>query len=230
MYYYDWTYILILIGAFLSLLASAKVQATYEKYKRVRSGCGMTGADAARRFLNQAGIYDVSIEHINGKLTDHFDPKSMTLRLSDSTYHSDSVAAIGIAAHECGHAIQHHEDYVPLTLRSALVPAANFGSRLGIPICILGVFLSWNHLIISIGIWVFALAVLFQLVTLPVEFNASSRALRMLDTTGVLYGDEIKMVRKVLGAAALTYVAAATASLLQLLRFVLLFGGGRRRD
>lgn len=229
MYYYDWTYIFVILGALLSVVASAKVSSTFNKYKRIRSGTGMTGAEAAQSLLKNAGIYDVSVEHIDGKLTDHYDPSTKVLRLSDSTYASSSVAAIGVAAHECGHAIQHYEGYAPLSIRSAMVPAANLGSKLGIPLCILGIFLGGNQILMSIGIWVFVLAVLFQLVTLPVEFNASSRAVALLGSTGILHGDEIKAVRKVLSAAALTYVAAATASLLQLLRLVLLFGG-RRRD
>ena len=191
---------------------------------------GMTGAQAAARILNQAGIYDVRIEHISGTLTDHYDPKSKVLRLSDATYSSPSVAAVGVAAHECGHALQHNDGYGPLKLRSALVPAANIGSRLGIPIVILGVILSYNSTLIQIGIWVFAIAVLFQLVTLPVEFNASGRALAILEGQGILGATEIGQCRKVLSAAALTYVAAAAASILQLLRLVILFGGRDDRD
>ena len=228
-YYFDPTYILVIIGAVLSILASAKVQSTFNRYKKVRSATGMTGAQAAQRLLNNAGIMDVSIEHVAGNLTDHYDPSSKTLRLSDATYGSNSVAAVGVAAHECGHAIQHFKGYAPLQLRSALVPAANLGSRIGIPICILGAVLSMNQTLITIGLWVFALAVLFQIVTLPVEINASRRAVALLDQTGILVGDEISGVRKVLSAAALTYVAAAAASIFQLQRLVLLFGG-RDRD
>lgn len=230
-YYFDPTYILVIIGAVLSMLASAKVQSTFNRYKKVRSATGMTGAQAAQRLLNNAGITDVSIERISGNLTDHYDPSSKTLRLSDATYASNSVAAVGVAAHECGHAIQHFQGYFPLQLRSALVPAANLGSRLGIPICILGVLLSMNQTLITVGLWVFALAVLFQVVTLPVEINASRRAVALLDQTGILVGSEISGVRRVLSAAALTYVAAAAASILQLLRFVMIFGGrGNDRD
>ncbi|MDD3413949.1 MAG: zinc metallopeptidase [Lachnospiraceae bacterium] len=229
MFYYDSTYLLVIIGAVLTIIASARVNSTFNKYKKVRSAAGMTGAEAARRLLNNAGINDVSIEHISGNLTDHYDPSQKVLRLSDATYGSSSVAAIGVAAHECGHAIQHFEGYVPLKIRSTLVPAANIGSRLGIPICILGMLLSFNQTLITVGIWVFSLAVLFQIITLPVEFNASSRAIRLLDETGILYGQEIKDTKRVLGAAALTYVAAAAASILQLLRLVLIFGG-RDRD
>lgn len=231
-YYYglDWTYILVLIGAILSMIASAKVNSTFNKYKRVRSMTGMTGAEAAQRILHQNGIYDVAVEHISGNLTDHYDPKNKVLRLSDATYGSNSVAAIGVAAHECGHALQHKDEYLPLKIRSAIVPAANFGSRLGIPIILLGVILGSNYMLIQIGIWVFSLAVLFQLVTLPVEFNASSRAVAMVERYGILSGDELRHTRKVLSAAALTYVAAAAASILQLLRLILLFGGRRRND
>jgi Zn-dependent membrane protease YugP len=229
MFYYDSTYLLVIIGAVLTIVASARVNSTFNKYKKVRSATGMTGAEAARRLLNNAGISDVSIEHISGNLTDHYDPSQKVLRLSDATYGSSSVAAIGVAAHECGHAIQHYEGYIPLKIRSTLVPAANIGSRIGIPICILGMLLSFNQTLITVGIWVFSFAVLFQIVTLPVEFNASSRAIRLLDETGILYGQEIKDTKRVLGAAALTYVAAAAASILQLLRLVLIFGG-RDRD
>lgn len=229
-YWWDPTYILVFIGAVLSMLASAKVNSTFSRYAKVKSGTGMTGAMAAQRLLNNAGINDVRIEHVRGNLTDHYDSRTKTLRLSDATYSQTSVAAIGVAAHECGHAIQDNEGYVPLSLRSALVPAANIGSRMGIPIILLGLLLGSNSLLITIGIWVFSLAVLFQLVTLPVEFNASSRAVQLLDSTGVLYGDEITYTKKVLSAAALTYVAAAAASILQLLRLVILFGGRRRDD
>ena len=231
-YYYgfDWTYILVLIGAVLSMIASAKVNSTFNKYKRVRSMTGMTGAEAAQRILNQNGIYDVAVEHVPGNLTDHYDPKNKVLRLSDATYSSQSVAAIGVAAHECGHALQHKDEYLPLKIRSAIVPAANFGSRLGIPIILLGVILGSNYTLIQIGIWVFSLAVLFQIVTLPVEFNASSRAVNMVERYGILSGEELKHTRKVLSAAAMTYVAAAASSILQLLRLILLFGGRRRDD
>ncbi len=231
-FYYglDWTYILVLIGAVLSLIASAKVNSTFNKYSRVRSMSGMTGAEAAQKILNQNGIYDVAVEHVRGNLTDHYDPKNKILRLSDATYSSNSVAAIGVAAHECGHALQHNDEYLLLKIRSAIVPAANIGSRLGIPIILLGVILGSNYFLIELGIWVFSLAVLFQIVTLPVEFNASSRAMAMMERYGILSGDELRSTKKVLSAAAMTYVAAAASSILQLLRLVLLFGGNRRRD
>lgn len=229
--YFDPTYWLVIIGAVLCIVAQLRVSTTFKKYSKVRSRSGMTGAQAAQRVLELSGIYDVRVEHIRGELTDHYDPSAKVLRLSDATYGSTSVAAIGVAAHECGHAVQHHQGYGPLKFRTALVPAANIGSRLGIPIILLGALLGMNQLFIQIGIWVFALAVLFQIVTLPVEFNASGRALAMLGDYGLMGNDETRECRKVLSAAALTYVAAAASSILQLLRLILLFGNNsRRRD
>ena len=230
MFYFDSTYILVIIGAIATMWASSRVNSTFRKYAKIPSTSGMTGAQTADRLLKSAGIFDVSVEHIAGNLTDHYDPKSKVLRLSDATYGSSSVAAVGVAAHECGHAIQHKENYVPLKLRGALVPVANIGSKMGFPIIILGVIFSYNYYLIQVGIWVFSLAVLFQIVTLPVEFNASARAVRLVEQNGILSGYEVKDCRTVLSAAALTYVAAAAASLLQLLRLIMLFGGGRRRD
>ena len=229
-YGFDRTYILVLIGAILTIWASARVNSTYAKYAKVRSMQGLTGAEAAQRILYYAGLSNVRVEHISGNLTDHYDPKSKVLRLSDSTYGSASVAAIGVAAHECGHAIQDAEGYSPLKLRSTLVPAANLGSKLGIPLILLGILLGSNYTLVQIGIWAFSLAVLFQLVTLPVEFNASNRAIKILDSRGILGQEELGMCRKVLSAAAMTYVAAAASSVLQLLRLIILYGGGRRRD
>ena len=227
----DWTYMLVLIGAVLCLLASAKVNSTYNKYSRVQSMSGMTGAMAAQRILQMSGINDVVVEHVRGNLTDHYDPSRKVLRLSDSVYGSTSVAAIGVAAHECGHALQHAYGYGPLKFRSLLVPAANIGSRLGLPIILIGVLISGaGSTIVQIGIWVFSLAVLFQLVTLPVEFNASRRAKQMLGDYGILAQQEVRHVDKVLDAAAFTYVAAAASSILQLLRLMLIFGGGRRNS
>lgn len=225
-FYMDPTYVLVLIGAVLCIFANYRVSSTFKKYSRVRSMCNMTGAQAAEELLHRQGIYDVQIEHINGSLSDHYDPRSKVLRLSDSTYASTSVAAIGVAAHECGHAMQHRDEYMPLKVRSAIVPFANFGCRFGIPLIILGMFL--GQFFVELGIWVFAISVLFQLVTLPVEFNASKRAVNLLSEYGILAGEENTQCKRVLSAAALTYVAAAASSILQLLRLVLLFGN--RRD
>lgn len=229
--FFDPTMILVLVGAVLSMWASSRVQSTFRKYSTVRSVSGMTGAEAARKLLNAQGIYDVTIQSVSGQLTDHYDPRNKTLNLSDSVYQSASVSAIGVAAHECGHAIQDNVGYGPLKLRGAFVPVANFGSRLSLPLIILGFFLGGGgSLLVQIGIWMFVLALLFQVITLPVEFNASSRAVALLGETGILHGEEVDQTRKVLGAAALTYVAAVAASVLQLLRLVLLFGGRRDRD
>ncbi len=228
-FYFDPTYWLVIIGAVLCILAQSRVSSTFRKYARVRSRSGMTGAQAAQRILELSGIYDVRIEYVNGELTDHYDPKAKVVRLSQATYGSASIAAIGVAAHECGHALQHQEGYAPLKIRSALVPAANIGSRLGIPIILVGVLFGMNPYLIQIGIWVFALAVLFQVVTLPVEYNASNRALALLGDYGLMEQNETKGCRKVLNAAALTYVAAAASSILQLLRLVLLFGNNNRK-
>ena len=228
-YYYDWTYILIVIGMLLSLAASAKVRSTYARYSAVRSISGMTGEEAARRILSFAGIYDVRIEHVAGNLTDHYDPRSKVLRLSDNVFGSTSVAAIGVAAHECGHAIQHDRSYAPLKFRSLLAPVASFGANISWPLILIGLLIGGTGILVEIGILMFSLAVLFQLITLPVEWNASKRALGVLSETGILYSEEVPKARKVLGAAALTYVAAAATSILQLLRLLLLFGG-RKND
>ena len=227
-FYFDGTYLLIIIGAVITMIASSKMNSTFRRYSRVRCHCGLTGSQAAERILNQAGIYDVSVQRFRGNLTDHYDPRNKVLRLSDSTYGSDSIAAIGVAAHECGHAIQHQKGYVPLTIRGALVPIVNIGSNLSWVFIIAGIFLGMNQSLIHFGIILFSLAVVFQLVTLPVEFNASARALKILGNTGIMYGDEVAQTRKVLSAAALTYVAGAAAALLGLLRLVLLFGGNDR--
>ena len=200
-YYFDPTYVLVLIGALLSIWASSRVQSTFRKYARVRSMSGMTGAQVAELILKNKGYYDVRVARVKGDLTDHYDPRTKVVKLSDSVYDS-----------------------------TLLVPAANFGSKAGIPIILLGILFGYNYVLVQIGIWVFALAVLFQLVTLPVEFNASSRALVCLEQYGILASNEKEQSAKVLRAAALTYVAAAAASILQLLRLIMLFGGGRRRD
>ena len=227
-YYYDPTYMLIVISALISLFAQFLVNSRFSKYSRVRSRSGMTGAQAAERILQSQGIYDVAIQRVSGKLTDHYDPRIKTLTLSDAVYASTSVAAVGVAAHECGHAIQHARGYAPLSFRSALVPVANIGSQLSWLFIILGIFFGGSHTLIMIGILMFSAAVLFQLVTLPVEFNASGRALKLLSETGILQKDEVSDTRKVLSAAALTYVAAAATAVLQLLRLLRLFGGNDR--
>ena len=230
MYFYDWTYFLVIIGAIICLIASARVNSTFKKYSKYRSMTGMTGAQAAERILNYAGIYDVTIQHVSGNLTDHYNPKQKTLNLSDPVYNSTSVAAIGVAAHECGHAIQHQQEYAPLSIRSAIVPVANIGSQLAWPLILIGLFISSNTgvFFINLGIIAFSFAVIFQLVTLPVEFNASGRALRILGDTGILAESELPYTKKVLSAAALTYVASAAAAILQLLRLILLTN--RRRS
>ena len=229
-FFYDSTYILVLIGVVISMIASAKLNSTYQRYSSVRSMCGLTGAEVAQKLLNNQGIYDVTVRRVAGNLTDHYDPRTKTVNLSDSVYGSTSIAAIGVAAHECGHAMQDASDYSPLRIRAALVPAANLGSSLAWPLILIGLLLGGGgSTLTSIGILLFSLAVLFQLVTLPVEYNASHRAVTLLDSTGILSGQEVGQTRSVLSAAALTYVAAAAASILQLLRLLMIFGN-RRND
>lgn len=227
--YFDPTYVLILIGMVLSLMASAKLNATYSTYARVGSRCGLTGAEAAERLLRSQGIYDVAVRRVSGHLTDHYDPRTKTVNLSDAVYGATSIAAIGVAAHECGHAMQDAQEYAPLRLRAALVPAANFGAQISWPLILIGFFIG-GGILVNVGILLFSLSVLFQLVTLPVEYNASHRAVRLLDSIGILQGQEVGQARKVLGAAALTYVAAAAASILQLLRLLILFGNRDREN
>lgn len=226
---FDPTMILVLIGAVLSMWASGRVQSTFQKYSRVRSMSGISGAEAAKRLLHSQGIYDVTVRSVKGNLSDHYDPRTKTVNLSESVYNQTSVAAIGVAAHECGHAMQDNVGYVPLKLRGAFVPVANFGSKLSWPLILIGLLMGMSPLL-QVGIWMFTLAVLFQLITLPVEFNASGRAVRLLGDVGILQEQEVDQTRKVLSAAALTYVAAAAASILQLLRLVILFGGRRSDD
>lgn len=226
-YYFDWTYILVIAGALLSLLASWNVKSSYNRYARIANMRGLTGAEAARRILEANNVMNVQVQHVRGKLTDHYDPRTQTVNLSDSVYNSTSVAALGVAAHECGHVMQHETGYVPLQIRTALVPAANIGSRFGIYIVILGLILAFEPLT-TIGIWVFSLAVLFQIVTLPVEFDASRRALSMLEGYGMMGQEEVGGARKVLTAAALTYVAAAAASVMSLVRLLILRDNRRR--
>lgn len=233
MYYpmfFEPTYMLVIIGVIICLLASSRMKSTFNKYSRVRNHSGMTGREAAEQVLRGAGIYDVRVEHISGDLTDHYDPRTKVLRLSDATYNSTSVAAVGVAAHECGHAIQHATGYTPLKIRGALVPVANFGSTIAWPLILIGLLFSSQSsmLFLNLGIIAFSLAVLFQIVTLPVEFNASSRAIRILGSSGMLYEDEVDATKKVLSAAALTYVAGAASAILQLLRIILL--ANSRRD
>ncbi len=227
--YFDPTYLLVIIGAVLSLLASAKVKSTFSKYSKVHSLSGMTGAQAAEKILHFSGIFDVRIERIEGDLTDHYDPKSKVLRLSDSVYDNTSVAAVGVAAHECGHAVQDNKGYAPLRIRAALVPAANIGATVSWPLILIGILLGGSKTLITLGIVLFSLAVLFQLVTLPVELNASGRAITILSETGILQGEEVGQTKKVLFAAALTYVASAASMILQLLRLIIL-AGNRRND
>ena len=233
MYYpmfFEPTYMLGIIGVIICLLASSRMKSTFNKYSRVRNHSGMTGREAAEQVLRGAGIYDVRVEHISGDLTDHYDPRTKVLRLSDATYNSTSVAAVGVAAHECGHAIQHATGYAPLKIRGALVPVANFGSTIAWPLILIGLLFSSQSsmLFLNLGIIAFSLAVLFQIVTLPVEFNASSRVIRILGSSGMLYEDEVDATKKVLSAAALTYVAGAASAILQLLRIILL--ANSRRD
>ena len=231
-YYYDWTYILVLVGAVICMAASARVKSTFNRYSTVRSRSGLTGREAAEQILRRNGIYDVQVIHIPGNLTDHYNPSKKTLGLSDTVYNSSSVAAIGVAAHECGHAVQHATGYAPLSIRGALVPVANIGSTAAWPLIIIGLLLNgqMSAMLINLGILLFSAAVLFQIVTLPVEFNASGRAVRVLETSGMLYPEEVGSVKKVLGAAALTYVASAAAMILQLLRLIIIAGGKRRND
>lgn len=227
MFYWDWTMILVIPGLLLGLWAQMRVSSAFRKYSAVYARSGMSAEDVARSMLNQAGCGNVSIRNVSGNLTDHYDPRNNTLRLSDGVYGSSSVAAIGIAAHECGHAMQQHEGYAPLVLRSTLVPVVNLGSNLYFPIFLLGLLFSWEPLI-YVGIACFALTLVFSLVTLPVEFNASGRALRVLDQQGYLSSEEMDGARAVLNAAAMTYVAAAISSLLQLVRLLII--ARNRRD
>lgn len=221
MFYWDSTYILVLIGALISAIASMNVSRAFNKFSKFSNSRNLTAEDAARTILHEAGIYDVRVESVHGKLTDHYSPKEKVLRLSESVYGSTSIAAIGVAAHECGHAIQHNEGYFPLKLRSLSIPIANIGSRLSWPIIILGLVLGYVGLA-RVGVFLFTFVVIFQLLTLPVEFNASRRALRILEGGNMLVGEELKGASKVLRAAALTYVASLLASILQLLRLLLL--------
>ena len=227
--YWDSTYILVIIGAIISAIASWNVNRAFRKYAKLENSRGLTAEACAETILHRADIYDVRIEHISGNLTDHYSPTEKVLRLSSSVYGKSSVAAIGVAAHECGHAIQHKDGYFPLKLRSVSVPVANIGSKLSWPIIIIGILLNLMGLA-RIGVFLFTFVVLFQLITLPVEFNASHRALKILNESVMLAGEELNGATKVLSAAALTYVAALFSTILQLLRLILLTRGNNRRS
>ena len=224
MYYpmfYDPTYILVMIGVVICLLASAKMNSTFSKYSRVHSHSGMTGKEAAEALLHREGIYDVRVEYVAGNLTDHYDPRSKVLRLSDATYQQTSVAAIGVAAHECGHAIQDKENYKPMRIRSKIVPTVNLCTKLGYLAIVIGAIFSYK--LMEIGIILLLALLAFQLITLPVEFNASSRALKELKKLKLLDSEEIPNAKSMLSAAAFTYVAAMLSTLLEILRYVLIF-------
>jgi len=213
--------ILLIPAIILTIYAQSKITGAYRKYSQVRTGSGRTGADVARMILNENGLYDVKVEQVAGNLTDHYDPRSQVVRLSSGVYASTSIAAIAVAAHETGHAVQHADGYVPLKVRSAFVPVASFGSQIGPFLILLGFFLPTMPFLLTLGIYAFAFAVLFQIVTLPVEYNASNRALAFLEGNGVVSSHEEALgAKRMLNAAALTYVAAALTSILTLLRFV----------
>lgn len=232
-FFIDYWYIVLVLPAMLfALIASASVNSTFEKYAKQRSMRGLTGAEAARMVLDANGLHNVQIRRVNGKLTDHYDPRDNTIYLSDSVHDNASTAAIGVAAHEAGHAVQHATHYLPIKIRSAIIPVTNFGSRLAIPLILIGLLLgawSGNYTLAVVGIICFSLTAVFQLVTLPTEFNASGRAMRALEGCQILSGEELAGARKVLSAAAMTYVAALAVSLAQLLRLVLIVAGNSRR-
>lgn len=229
MLYWDPTYMIILPGLIFAMIAQSMVQSAFRRGQQRRSRNGFTGEEAAKRLLAMRGIFDVRIESAHGKLGDHYDPTTKTLRLSKEVRYSDSVAAISVACHEAGHALQHAEGYGPLKLRTAAVPSVNIGSNLAWPVFIAGLIFSWQPLV-EAGIWLFALTVLFALITLPVEFNASRRALAGMAESGILFPDEQPAAKSVLNAAAMTYVASAVTAILQLLRLLAIAGVGRRRD
>lgn len=226
----DLAYFLVIPAMIFALFAQLKVKLTFSKYSDTSNQHGYTAQEVARRILDDNGLYNVSIEYISGSLTDHYDPSANVIRLSESVYNSTSVAAIGVAAHEVGHAIQHAQGYSPIKIRQAIIPVTQIGSKLAVPLVLLGLFISAFDWLIPVGILLYTGVVFFQAVTLPVEFNASGRALRTLDDNLILYKDEVKMARKVLSAAAMTYVAAMFSSLVSLLRLIAIAnGGGRRR-
>lgn len=243
LFYFDWTILLVIPTFIFALWAQFKVSSTYKKYSSVPTGCRMTGAEAARRILDSNGLTHVKIEHIHGELTDHYDPRANVIRLSDAVHDSMSAAAIGVAAHEAGHAVQYAKNYFPMKVRAIIIPVSRFGSMLAMPLFFIGLAMSsgWfiaenagaspiSDVLMLGGILLYATVALFQLATLPVEFNASSRALKAISSTGLLTKNELGAAKKVLTAAALTYVAALATSLMTLLRLILLAGGGRRRD
>ena len=231
-FFYDYWYIVLVMPAIIfSVITSISVQSTFNKYSKIRSSRGITGAEAARRVLDANGLYSVKIAQVRGELTDHYNPKDNTIYLSDSVYNNPSTAAIGVAAHEAGHAVQHAKEYLPIKVRTAIVPVTNFASKLSIPLILLGLVFSYTELIILayIGVICFATSTLFQLITLPTEFDASRRAIKAIDSYGILSRDELGDAKKVLSAAAMTYVAALAVSLMQLLRLVLIVSGSNRR-
>ncbi len=224
-----WLYLVIVGPALLFAIgAQIKVKNSFNKYSRVMSSRGLTGANAALQVLSYYGIHDVQIERVSGKLSDHYDPKSKVIRLSDSVFNSSSVAAIGVACHEAGHAAQHAQGYAPIKWRNAILPVCNIGSTLGIPIALIGLFLN-NDFLVNFGLVLYSLIAVFQFITLPVEFNASKRAVEVIGQTNILDEEEIIGTKKVLSAAAMTYVAALATSIANLLRFIIMFGRGRRR-
>ena len=234
-FYFDWTYmVLVLPCIILSLWASSNVKSTFNRYSKQYSSRRITGADAANRVLSANGVTGVRIERVSGNLTDHYDPKTNVIRLSDSVYDSTSTAAIGVACHEAGHAVQYACSYAPIRLRAAVIPVTNFGSRIAMPLILLGLLLSAfmeaSYTLVYLGIACFGLSLVFQLITLPVEFNASRRAMQAIERVNILTDEEQKGARKTLTAAALTYVAATAVALSQLLRLLVIFGGRRRRD
>lgn len=221
-FYYDWTMIILIPALILSMYAQSKIQSEYNKYSRIRAQRGLTGAQVARTILNDNGLSDVQIELVGGQLSDHYDPRTRVLRLSNGVYNGNSIASNAIAAHEVGHAIQHAKAYVPLKVRNAIVPAVNIASKAAMPLIFIGLFFAQFQSLLSIGILLFSGSVLFQLVTLPVEFDASSRALKQLSSAGILVGNEVEEGRRVLSAAALTYIAAAASAVSQLMRLLLI--------
>ena len=234
-YGFDWTYLVIVLPCvILSMWASSTVNSTFKKYANVLSYRHITGAEAAQRVLSANGVRGVRIERVSGNLTDHYDPRTNVIRLSDSVHSSTSVAAIGVACHEAGHAVQYAENYGPIKLRAAIIPITNIGSKLAMPLILLGIVLSFlgnfSYAIVDLGIACFGLSLLFQLVTLPVEFNASRRAMQAIESGNLLTDEEQRGAKKTLKAAAMTYVAATAVALAQLVRLLLLFGGRRRRD